>query len=254
MTETVTPWLRGSFQDTGREASIMLVAFAEDDVLADPSLDVAAPMIAPVSNLDVRTRRYADDPEWLDSWRTGALRTVADARLSDPARLDAATHCYTVRVDLDDPADLTHLQLAWAVATALSGKGCFAVLDAHAGHWLDGAEVAELPADRPFVVQREVSLTAETTATPGFGHAVHTRGMRKFARPDLITGAPADRIEYTAMVLSHLARMQAEGALLTEGQVFRFDGSHTVQLVAYEPDGRVPQVNLNNDGLLLLDV
>ena len=52
------------------------------------------------------------------------------------------------------------------------------------------AIVASLPPDRPFTLHREMSLIAETEPTPAFGHAVHTRGMMKVGRPDLIAGVP----------------------------------------------------------------
>jgi hypothetical protein len=87
------------------------------------------------------------------------------------------------------------LQLAWAVASKLAQTGACATLDAYAANWLSGAIVASVPPDRPFIPHREVSLISETGPTPGFGHAVHTRGIMKVGRPDLIAGVPADRIE-----------------------------------------------------------
>jgi hypothetical protein len=146
------------------------------------------------------------------------------------------------------------LQLAWAVASKLAQTGACATLDVYAANWLSGAIVASLPPDRPFTLHREVSLIAETEPTPGFGHAVHTRGMMKVGRPDLIAGVPADRIEETGRILNHLARMLAEGHILLPGQRLRFDGRRTVMVTHYAPDATTPDVNLNNDGLLIVDV
>ena len=72
----------------------------------------------------------------------------------------------------------------------LAQTGACATLDVYAANWLSGAIVASLPPDRPFTLHREVSLIAETEPTPGFGHAVHTRGMMKVGRPDLIAACP----------------------------------------------------------------
>jgi hypothetical protein len=252
---TIEPWTRPAFQPTGATATAMLVVFADDDVLgAAPDLQLkgAVPAGSPVAALDLRGHHHADRPEWMDGWRGGAVRTIAERDLGDLGRLDDAKCCYSVTVTVDDPRDLTHLQLAWAVAAALARQGAFAVLDVHAVTWLPGPAVADLPADRPFVVQREVSLTAETTPAPGFGHPVHTRGMVKFGRPDLVAGVAADGIEHTAQVLNHLARMLAEGHVLTPGQLLRFDGQRTLRIEPYEPGGAVPEVTLNNEGLLLV--
>ncbi|MFG3602468.1 hypothetical protein [Micromonospora chersina] len=136
----------------------------------------------------------------------------------------------------------------------LADAGSCATLDAYACNWLSGPTLAALSPHRPFTIQQEVSLIAETEPTPGFGHPVHTRGMMKFGQPDLITGVPADRIQDTAQILNHLARMLAEGHILVPGQQLRFDGRRTLAVTPYAPDTTTPDVNLNNDGLLLVEV
>jgi hypothetical protein len=257
MSSAIDPWTRPAFRPTGRPAAVTLIAFADDDVLgADPDLQLrgTVPAGAPAAALDLRGHRSSESPEWIDGWRTGALRTIADRDLDDPARLDGAKCCYSVTIEVDDPADLTHLQLAWAVAAALVRKGAFAVLDVHPATWSTGPAVAALAPDRPFTIQEEVSLTAETQPTPGFGHTVHTRGMVKVGRPDLIAGVPADGIQHTAQILNHLGRMLAEGHVLEPGQQLRFDASRTLRVEPYAPGDNAPDVNLNNDALLLVDV
>lgn len=254
MASSITPWSRPEFQPTGRRASVTLVAFA-GDALPDSafSLDGGVPANAPVDALDVRQHRYADSPKWIDGFRTDGLRAIAAQQLPDLTPLDAATCCYTVTVEVDDPADLTHLQLAWAVAGSLARAGAGTVLDMHAANWLTGAAVAALPPDRPFTVQNEITITAETDPADGFGHPVHTRGLAKVGRPDLVAGVPAGDIEDTGRILNHLARMLADGAVLTAGQRLRFDGARTLTVADYQPGGAVPQLNLVNDGLLLVD-
>ena len=249
----IPPWTRPRFEPTSARADVLLVALADRDVLDGNSLTIGpgVPRSAPVADLKLQSHHYHNSPDRIDAYRTGALRNIAQKSLSDPARLDAVTHLYDIRIEIDDPADLTHLQLAWAVAAGLVRAGCHTILDAHAITWLDGYRVAALPADRPFALGDEIGIVAETDPTPGFGHAVHTRGMHKFARPDLITGVPADRIEYTGKVLNHLAGLLAEGAVLRPGQILRFDGDITIELEAYRPDGNGPEVHLNNEGMLI---
>ncbi|GAB3338349.1 hypothetical protein GCM10027452_11410 [Micromonospora halotolerans] len=257
MTVPIAPWGRPAFRPTGSRAAVTLIAFADEDVRQsgpDLGLHVAAPNTAPTAALDVRVHRYADSPDWIDGWRTGPLRNIAAGQLGDLDRLDAASCCYSITVEVDDPRDLTHLQLAWAVAAMLADAGSCATLDAYACNWLPGSALVSLSPHRPFTIQQEVSLIAETEPQPGFGHPVHTRGMVKFGRPDLIAGVPADRIEDTAGILNHLARMLAEGHVLVPGQQLRFDGRRTLAVTTYAPDATTPDVNLNNDGLLLVDV
>jgi hypothetical protein len=254
MTTPIAPWPRPDFEATGRAAAVTLVAFATDpDLGADLTLAGTVPAGAPVDALDVRLHRYADSPDWIDNWRGEALRTLATQQLPDLTELDAATCCYSVTIEVDDPADLTHLQLAWAVAAALGRAGASTVLDVLAAHWLTGAAVAALAPGRPFQIQDEISLIAESESSPGFGHAIHTRGMAKLGRPDLIAGVPADRIEHTGRILNHLAGLLAAGHVLVPGQRLRVNGDQTLTVAPYLPDGTVPDVNLNNEAVLLLD-
>jgi hypothetical protein len=174
--------------------------------------------------------------------------------MGDLKRLDAAACCYSITIEVADPPDLTHLQLVWAVASRLAEAGCFAVLDAYRCSWHSGQSAASISPGRPLTILQEVSLIAETTPTTGFGHPVHTHGMIKFARPDLIAGVASDQIRHTGRILNHLARMLADGHVLVPGQKLRFDGQRTVMVTPCQPDATVPNVNLNNDGLLLIDV
>jgi hypothetical protein len=146
------------------------------------------------------------------------------------------------------------LQLAWAVASKLAQTGACATLDVYAANWLSGAIVASLPPDRPFNLHREVSLIAETEPTPGFGHAVHTRGMMKVGWPDLIAGVPADRIEENRTDPQPPRPDAGRGPHPPAGWRLRFDGRRTVMVTHYAPDATTPDVNLNNDGLLIVDV
>jgi len=256
MASAIAAWERPAFHPTGGEAVITLIAFADDNVLETaPSLRIrdAVPAAAPVDALDLRVHPHAESPDWIDGWRTGALRHIAARQLDDLGRLDAASCCYSITVTAEDPADLTHLQLAWAVAARIAAAGAFATLDVYAVTWLPGPTVAALSPHRPFTIQQEVSLTAETEPTPGFGHAVHTRGMIKFGRPDLVAGGPADRIEETGRILNHLARLLAEGHVLVPGQQLRIDGQRRLTVTAYVPGETAPDLELTNEALLLVE-
>jgi len=249
MTEPIAVWPRPKYQPTDQRASIVLIVFVEKGFAEHHDVSVSAPPGAEEA-LDVR---YHEDADWLAGFRTGPLRNLAARSLPDLARLDAATACYSVSIQVPDPPDLSHLQLGWAVAGALARRGALAVLDTATHGWHEAAQVAALPPHRPFRIHDEVKVIAEDPATAGFGHVVHTRGMIKFARPDLLTGVTNDRIEHTGRVLNHLSRMLAEGMVLVPHRRLRFDDDHTFEVVPYEPDGNAPEVHLNNDGLLLVD-
>ena len=231
----------------------MLVAFAGREVMDGLDLAGSVPGTVPVDALDVRLHRYSEDAEWVDGFRTGPLRNLAARQLADLRPLDEATCCYTIQVAVQDPPDLAHLQLAWAVAGSAARAGAVAVLDAYAHEWYPAEAVAGLDPHRPFAAAREISVVAETESVPGFGHPVHTRGMIKFGRPDLIIGVPEDQIEDAATILNELGRRLAEGEVLEPGQDLRVEGRRVLTVAPYRPDDRVPDVALIGDGLLIID-
>jgi len=253
----VAPWPRPAFRPTGRRATVSFIAFADENFVGsglDFELRDAVPPGAPVDALDVRRHTDADSAAWIDGFRTGGLRNIASHQLGDLDRLDSASSCYSITISVEDPADLTYLQLAWAVASRIAAAGAVAVLDVHAVNWLAGSTVASLSPRRPFVIQREVSIVAETEATPGFGYVVHTRGLIKFGSPDLVAGVAADRIDHTGRILNHLAGMLADGHDLVRGQQLRFDAQRVLTVATYTPDAITPDLELNNEALLLVDV
>ena len=254
----VAPWPRPGYRPTGRAAIVVLLAFSSGDVLdaaGDLRLAGVVPATAPVAALELRRHHYPDSATWFDRWRTGPLRNIALQQLGNvQPLLEQASYCYSIRVEVDDPPDLAYLQLVWALAARLAQAGTSLTLDAAAATWHRQADVAALAPHRPFNIQHEVSVIAETEPVPGFGHPVHTRGMIKFGRPDLIAGVPADRIEETGRILNHLARRLAEGDVLAAGQRVRVNERRTLLVSPYVPDETTPDVVLSDDGLRLIDL
>lgn len=72
--------------------------------------------------------------------------------------------------------------------------------------------------------------------------------------PTYNVGVRPEQIEQTGQVLNHLARMLADGAVIGPGKRIRVDGQRTLMTTPYEPETTVPEVNLNNHALLLVDI
>ena len=187
--------------------------------------------------------------EMVDGWRTGAFGILAASELPTMSRLAAAEHCFTISCDVPDRPDLSYLQACWAAARWLIDSGCTTTLDVHGARWHDGPSVTAWSADRPFDFEREVTVITETG---GDDTMVHTRGMVKFARPDVLIPLRMTPQAFAARTVRALGQRLADGEVLPLGTVLRIDGIPRFRVYRYEPDVNAPQVNLNNDGLLLL--
>lgn len=215
---TAVLWTRNESRSADRSASLFLLCFSTGALRADIPLSMGRFGIpSPQRYRDLEVRRWwrGDSPDWFDGWRTGAIRNVAEGDLqAGLAALEEADLVSGIRHEGPDPPDLGHLQAAWAVARWMVACGATAVLDVYAARFLEAARVAAVPADAPFDVRREVRIVFETDATaPGGDHVLHTRGMRKFGRPDLVAIVRRERAAAVADVLWQVAEGMAMGFL-----------------------------------------
>jgi hypothetical protein len=257
MTDSIPLWTRDSALDSEREAHVMLVCFAagplRDDVPFVAS-QFGAPSPESVAQVELRQHLRESAPEWFDGWRSGACRTIAEHQLEAALpELDAADRCTTIELCLPEPPDLGYLQTAWALARWLVARGAAIVLDVHAARYLQGSELP--PPDAELEIEREVSLIFESDPTePGGGHVLHTRGMKKLARPDIVAVCDPDDEELFADVLWQLADGMARGFLPElPRQGVDLDEETTLYLVQDAGDELAEKLGLNNDARLLVD-
>lgn len=152
------------------------------------------------------------------------------------------------------PGDFGYLQAAWAIARWFVERGATVVLDPHAGKFLGAEQVRAVSPDARFDVQRELLVVIETDArTPGGDHVLHTRGMRKLGRPDLVAFIGPDDVRAAAEVVRQLSSAIGDGPLPV-GPRHGVDVTDRVTLYLV-PDsvGMAETLGLNNDALLLVD-
>lgn len=248
----IAPWRRSDTRPTGRLADVALVVFHRGPLVADVPMSAerfGAPSLESVARVDVQ---HVTDPGWLGGWRSGGIRQVASDMLgADLATLDAADQCHFLRMTVADPMDLVHLQATWAVARWLVARGATVVLDAYAIRFHRAAALAAEDPAAPLAIEREVNVVFESEpAAAQLGHVVHTRGMGKLARPDLIALVEPARAQATALVLRALARSMADGFMPTPGARVSAENVPVV-LEPLPPGSLADQLHLNNDAWLV---
>jgi hypothetical protein len=250
MSVAITPWPRPLFQPGGKPGVFHLFCFSPGALEAPAPLAAARfglPSPEAAACCEVRQLPRAADAGWFDGFRRGALRELARAALPDLAALDAATAVTVIITSRPDAADLAHLQAAWALAQWSVARGATVVFDAQASRFWPAAEVADWPATRPFALSSDVNVIVEAEGTSALASAVHTRGLAKFGRPDLVTlDVPASRWDAVAGLLRTLAGRLVLGAVLRPGDALAIEGG-TAHFAAYAPD----RLNLGNDALLV---
>jgi hypothetical protein len=238
----IPPWTRPDTRATGRIADAMFVVLHRGP-LADAPLSLrtdGAPSAEAVGVVDVSE---ITERAWLDGWRAGAIGRLAEGVVA-PAALADADRCHLVRATVADPTDHVHVQAAWAIARWLARRGAIAVLDVFALRWHAADAVRAHDVAAPLDPEREVTIVAEdAAAAPGRPRVVHTRGLRKVGRPDVVALRDAEDA-----VDDVVAAVRAVAARLIDGWLPR-DGDHAGLMPA--PPPLADALGLQNDALLL---
>jgi hypothetical protein len=177
--------------------------------------------------LVINTVKREEDPAWFDAWFHAPVGRGIEGLFANAEELRNSREMTVVRGKFAERASLDYLRNTIGVVSAIADTpGTLAVFDALAVSWWRLSEWREAFVDRSgFRIADHVSIavTDEEKYRPGFW--THTRGMAKFARPDLqmkhlpgdyATSNPAIRV--SGKVLYGMASYLAQGARVRDGQ------------------------------------
>ncbi|HYJ08393.1 MAG TPA: hypothetical protein VEX18_05275 [Polyangiaceae bacterium] len=166
--------------------------------------------------------------QWFEDWWNSSFGVIAEQDLGeDMPLLTTSDNCFTLKLDLPDQPDLAPIQTAWALSRWLCARGASVVLDVHAFRYRTREDVEKLGFDEADVL-RDVKLVLETDATQGDLHLMHTRGLCKFARPELTCFVTPDDASVSGRILNQIARTLMEGARAEQIRLRITDGVEVV--------------------------
>jgi hypothetical protein len=140
------------------------------------------------------------------------------------ARIEQSPECLVIQGVVTDPANLNYLRDCVGVVTFFMDHGGLAVADVlqfkffEAAAWRSNFFEAEIPK-----VHRHVSILYSEEES-NRGTWFHTRGLRKFGRPDLSLHHVAKSYKEAAIDLcNRFIELQANGGQIPEGQEIRMN-------------------------------
>jgi hypothetical protein len=137
------------------------------------------------------------------------------------AEAEQAPHCVALRGEPADPPTLDYFRDTVGIVTWLLDAGGLAVYDPQM-LWLWGAdewreEVFEPNAPNPDR-HTAILVSPEDAGTSWY----HTRGMRKYGRPDLsVRGVGEAHADGVTLMIERFVELQALGGLIPDGEVIR---------------------------------
>lgn len=238
--QPVPVWPRPYFKASQQTTKIFFACFGSAP-LADLEIRGARfglPNQELAARVDVREHQRAATREWFEGWWHGAFGALAEQDLGeDLPLLTTSNVCFTLGLELPDQGDMAPLQTVWGLSRWLCARGANVVLDVHAFRFRTRADVDALGFDESDIL-RDVKIVLETDANEEGLHLLHTRGLCKFARPELMCFIRPDDSGLMGRLMNQVARTLMEGAAaeqirlrVADGVELRTSPTHELELL-----------------------
>ncbi len=210
----VAAWPRPYFKATTQTTKILFLCFGRAP-LGEVKLDHARfglPDVEVARSVELREYPRERSREWYEGWWHGAFGALAQQDLGEDLPLLLTSNvCYSLGLERPDRGDLVAAQTVWALARWHCARGASVVLDVHAFRFRTRADVERLDFAQADVT-RDVKIVLESEPTRDDLHLMHTRGLCKFARPELMCLIRAEDASLLGRLVNQVARTLMEGA------------------------------------------
>lgn len=216
-------WEREYYQPESGDAVLSYVVFG--DLQADMEVDASAYRTSGApKGVEMELFSRAEHSAWIERFTGGYLGALLSEQPELQAAVREAPTVALLQGEVEDPETLDYLRDTIGVVTALLDAGGVAVLDAVALRWWSPTEWRETIFDpaAPEPIEHVSLLAAEEED----GFWLHSRGLRKFGRPDLsVRGLKEEGLDLFAGLFESLIVTLAGGAIIPDGQRMRIGGT-----------------------------
>jgi hypothetical protein len=223
MRSEIAPWERSYHEPGGGDAFLFYTVFGDfGNLLREFRLSRSRYRSNGIPRgIDLWGCKRPDDADYLDGFLEGPVGKRLEERspnLFDSVRKAPAG--IVVRGSIPDPETLNYLRDVVGVLTYLLDNGGAAILDLLTLEWWDPDGWRQRIFDpHAAVPTHHVSILMSREEGQAQDWWFHTRGMRKFGRPDLsVRNVPAEHREAVVDMFNRFITLQALGGMVPEGQ------------------------------------
>jgi hypothetical protein len=219
-------WQRPYFQEGGGSPFLFYVVYGR----FDPD--------APLSRSKYRVEGMPDEVDLIHYHRpehAQACESFLDGYLwdrlkrNDPdlaAAIVGQSECMVLRAEFSDPPNLNYFRDSLGIVTWLLDQGGVGIYDPQMFKWWSPADWKENAFEPATPLPRQHTVILFSEEEHGNGKWVHTRGMKKFGRPDLsIHGVTEEWWEAAIELCNRFIEFQAFGGVIEEGREIRMAGT-----------------------------
>ncbi len=240
----IPAWQRPHWQPSSEQALLQFYVFGKFEPGRAPSIDYGSEGLP--TGMELTSHHHNALRQWEGYPLKGGMGRMFkdDAPEAYKHAMDAP-EVLVVRGHLPDSADTGYLRDTLGVLAALLDVGGTAILDPQvlSLYDADGWRRQFLVRDGA-PIRNHLLILRDAEEQPG-RYWIHTRGMRKFGRPDIsIRNVPERDSDRAGLLCERLVELEALGAHFSEGQTLDTEGMHGT-LVAHLGGG-YDDVDFNN--------
>jgi len=213
------PWPRQQYQGRGNNPFVLFLVYGRFKQPLQISRSRYRSEGVP-AGIELRQLARPRDAAWLDRFLSRPFEKLLAQQAPDlVAAIRGAPEGMLLEGEVADSASLDYLRDTVGVVTALLDSGGVAVFDMQAFRWFSPSAWRKniFDPDGP-VPRHHVSILISDEPSRG-KEWIHTRGMRKFGRPDIsVHDVAANHRDAIIDLCNRLIEMMAFGALIPEGQ------------------------------------
>lgn len=223
---TTAHWPRPQWRDGGEQAFLLWFVFGdfEPDFQIDAERYRTRGTPAGISIVRYANRELA---KWNGYPLAGVLGSVLyndDALLFERAK--RARECVMLRGAIADASDFDALRDLVGTITALTDLGGVAVVDPQILSMTSAEDWRQRHAEDAFNARDHVLILCDEDARHTGRLHVHTRGLRKFARPDIgIRNVPPELAQIAGDLALRFVDFQARGGVVADGHAVEIEGA-----------------------------
>lgn len=243
MPGTLRDWPRKHYQEPGGKPFLFFVVYGAFGGLA--ALDSKKYRSAGMQDgLELSHYDKKKHPGVLGRFQEGYLWVELQKHNPKLAeKISVAPECLVLQGEIDDTPSLNYLRDSVGLLTFLLDNGGITIFDPSMFHWWEPKEWRERIFDPAGPVPRH-HVVILISDEPSQGDWFHTRGMRKFGRPDLsIHNVPVRYHKAVIDLCERFIEFQAFGGLIEEGQEIRMKGLPAGMTCRHQGDLEDPDFN-----------
>jgi hypothetical protein len=221
MTEILPEWRRPHYQPGGGDAYLFYVVYGP--ALGEVSISPGRYRCDGVPDgISIMGYGPSERPEVVRRFREGAIWQTLRLRDADLANaILAEERCVVISGRVTDPPSLNYFRNVIGLVTFLLDHGGMAVYDPHMLKWWSAPDWRD-KVFSPAAAEPHTHVTILASAEADGTEWLHTRGLRKFGRPDLsIHRVAATYRDNVIDLCNRFIELQALGGVIPEGQEVR---------------------------------